>query len=426
MTAPSSEVRSGVLVAGTAVLARQGSEHLTGVAREDLAAHTARLGARPSHVGGQQSTSLLDAMEAVRLTGRGGGHFPAAVKWRSVQSQGGGGTVVANAAEGEPAIAKDAVLLQTRPHLVLDGLVSAIEVVGAADGVVWIHDGADATARSVMAALAERAGDPPIRVMLAPDRYLSGEATGIIRTLEGGPTLPRWVPDPARPWSPGQRPVLVNNAETLARAGLLARVGAEAYTASSLLTVVGDTYRVVVEALPGETFGDVVARTWRSPDGREPVAVLLGGYGGSWVAWERLRTLPVDNEALRPLGLSIGAGLIGPLPHDACGLEESGRLVRYLAGQSARQCGPCVFGLAAVSELCDELTRGRLSRSGRATLERYVRQISGRGACRHPDGALRMLLSALDVFADDVARHRRGRTCDAPRHSILPVPEEAR
>lgn len=410
-----------------AVLPRHGTESLTGVVAHDLDGHRAVYGVRRSHLG-SAAASLLEAIEEVRLTGRGGGHFPTAAKWRSVMAHGAGATVVANGAEGEPGSAKDAVLLQTRPHLVLDGLVSAMEVVGAAHGVVWLHDGAWASARSVSRALAERAAagvlDPPIRVVLAPDRYLSGEATGIIRTLEGGPTLPRHVDDPAQPWSTGSRPVLVNNVETMARVGLLATGSAADYRPTSLLTVVSAGHRVVVEADPETTFGDVVARAWSSPDGRLPQAVLLGGYGGSWVAWDDLRSRPVDVADLRAAGLSLGAGLVGPLPASACGLEEAARLVRYLAGQSARQCGPCVFGLTAVSALADDLSAGRLTPTGRRRLARFMGEIPGRGACRHPDGALRMLASALTVFGEDVRRHRRGRTCDAPTFAILPVPGE--
>ena len=414
------------LLDGAAVLPRHRTESLTGLTAQDLQTHRQVFGREPQIVG---SDNVLAALHEIGLTGRGGGHFPVVAKWRSVMNAAPGGTVVANGAEGEPGCAKDAVLLQTRPHLVLDGLVAAMNTIGAADGVVWLHDGADATARSVSRALAERAAagvvDPPIRVLLAPDRYLSGEATSIIRTLEGGPTLPRYVANPAQPWSSGQRSVLVHNAETLARVGRLVLGGVEAYQPTSLLTVINDTHRVVVEVGPLSTIGDVIDATWRSPDGHAPQAILLGGYGGSWVPWATAHMLPVDVAGLRATGLSVGAGLIGPLPVSACGLEESARLVRYLAGQSARQCGPCVFGLGAVSELADALAGGRLTTSARRRLDRFMREVSGRGACRHPDGAIRMLASALEVFDADVHMHRRGRTCSAPTHAVMPVPGES-
>jgi NADH:ubiquinone oxidoreductase subunit F (NADH-binding) len=421
-------VAGALLVDGAAVVPRLGTESLNGVARADLRAHRAAHGARASYAG--RCDELVADLETIRLTGRGGGHFPVAAKWRSVLAAGRAGRVVVNAAEGEPGSAKDAVLLQTRPHLVLDGLASAVEAVGAAEGVVWLHTGAEATARSVRAALAERAEagvlDPPVRVLLAPDRYLSGEATGIIRTLEGGPTLPRFVRDPARPWSDGHAPVLVQNAETMARIGFVALHGPDGYRPTSLVTVVNDGYRVVLEVGADVTVGDLVSRTWVSPDGLAPSAVLLGGYGGSWVPWSAAYGLRLDVDALRTAGLSIGAGLVAPLPATACGLEESARLLRYLAGESARQCGPCVFGLPAVADLVLDLSAGRLSSAGRRRLRTFMHEISGRGACRHPDGALRMLASALTVFADDVERHRRGRTCEAPRFAVLPLPGEDR
>jgi NADH:ubiquinone oxidoreductase subunit F (NADH-binding) len=420
-------VDRSILSGGSAVVSRSDSEQVTGVARMDLASHREAFGRRPS-VRVRNASALIDELAEVALTGRGGGHFPAAVKWRSVAAAGSGGIVVVNGAEGEPGSAKDAVLLQTRPHLVLDGLVCAVEAVGASEAIVWLHQGAESTMRSVRSAIAERvaAGEDgvPIRVVLAPDRYVSGEATSIIRTIEGGPTLPRFVSNPAQPWSDGARPILVNNAETMARAGLVALRGAAQYVPTSLLTIVSRGHRSVVEVGAAETFGTVIATHWSDYAAGEPQAVLVGGYGGSWASWSGVRHLRVDAAALKPAGLSIGAGLVGPLPMSACGIEESTRLVNYLAGQSARQCGPCVFGLAAVAQLCDDLTAGALTSAGRKRLTRFMDEIAGRGACRHPDGAIRMITSALHVFSADVAKHRRGRTCNAKVYGVMPLPGE--
>ena len=47
--------------------------------------------------------------------------------------------MVANGTEGEPASAKDKVLLARSPHLVLDGAVLAAEMVGASEAVIVVH-----------------------------------------------------------------------------------------------------------------------------------------------------------------------------------------------------------------------------------------------------------------------------------------------
>jgi len=401
---------------------------------DDLEMHLQRYGPRPA-ASGRHGGELIMRLHEIGLTGRGGGHFPAARKWEAVLAAGAGGTVVANGAEGEPASAKDAALLQTRPHLVLDGLVCAAEAVGAVECVVWLHEGAQRTRAIVARAIQERQtrrfAEPPIRIEVGPDRYLSGEATAVLRTLAGGPTLPQLARDPAAPWGRGNRPVLLHNAETLARTAVLARTHVSDYTPSSLVTVVSHDRRVVCEVGAETTVAQVVAALWRSPSGRAaeiPHAVLLGGYGGTWLPWSSAASLRLDPSSMREAGHSLGAGVIAPLPSDACGLAEVAALVGYLADSSARQCGPCLFGLAEVADLTAELAAGSMGRAQEKALDRLLGQIAGRGACRHPDGVIRMLSSALRTFASDVESHRSRHRCLAtgtrsPKSRLLPIPE---
>jgi len=86
-------------------------------------------------------------------------------------------------------------------------------------------------------------------------------------------------------------------------------------------------------------------------------------------------------------------------------------VARYMAGESAGQCGPCVFGLPAVADDLDRLAEGVSDPDGRRRLEMRVASVDGRGACRHPDGVARMVRSALSVFAADAAAHEAGRPC---------------
>ena len=102
-----------------------------------------------------------------------------------------------------------------------------------------------------------------------------------------------------------------------------------------------------------------------------------------------------------------------------------GRGVRYLAGESARQCGPCMFGLPAIADDLGYLAAGRRHQAQAALhqLRRRLDIISGRGACAHPDGAVRLASSALRVFSHDVAAHAAGRPCPyaaGPAHLTVP------
>jgi len=339
------------------------------------------------------------------LTGRGGAHFPVGTKMAASRAASvNGWTLVANGAEGEPASGKDAALLQLRPHLILDGALVATAMIGARRVVIWLAEQAPLSVRSMQLAIAERASSPGPRpeIVTTAERYLSGESSAIIRAVQGGPALPRTTFEPGRSWAGGP-PVLVHNVETLARLGLLARTGAGFHEPSSLVTVTDRDRRLVVEVPGRERFGEVFSRVGVPA----PQAVLLGGYGGEWVSWEELAGLRVDPQGLRASGRSLGAGVLLALPRGHCGLRATAPIAAWLAGESAGQCGPCRFGLPAIADLTTRLA-GRPRRRDLGRLRELLGLVDRRGACRLPDGAVRMLRSALQTFAAEVELHRRG------------------
>jgi len=386
---------------------------------EDGVRHLARYGPIPALPRGR----LTELVHRSGLTGHGGAHFPVARKWRAIQqavtdsATTAGPTarrpvVVGNGAESEPASAKDAVLIQTRPHLVLDGLALCARELGADTTVLWLHEGDDASLAALHRARVERqaAGlaEPWPEIAVGPARYLSGESSAVLAGLSGAATLPTFRTVPAARSGFAGRPTAVHNVETLARVALAARTGLLRRAGGALLTVTGTT-RTVLETTAGETFAGALTRAGR---GTAPVAVLLGGYGGQWVAWPRLAELPCDAPALARHGLSMGAGVVVPLGPEHCGLATTAALLGYLAGQGAGQCGPCVFGLPALaSRTTDLLGGGRRSQAADADLAALAGEIRGRGACGHPDGAVSLVASALSVFAADVAAHRANGSC---------------
>ena len=136
----------------------------------------------------------------------------------------------------------------------------------------------------------------------------------------------------------------------------------------------------------------------------EPLqALLVGGYFGTWVESAQALRLRLSREDLRSVGCALGSGVLIALGESACGLHESARVIDYLAGQSAGQCGPCVHGLAAIADSVRRARRRRRATRASSTASCAGRPRSaGRGACHHPDGAARFVESALAVFADEL------------------------
>lgn len=154
----------------------------------------------------------------------------------------------------------------------------------------------------------------------------------------------------------------------------------------------------------GVRLGDVLAAAGGVTG--ELRAVLVGGYHGGWAPARD--DLPVSRAGLAPYGVGPGAGIVVPLRADECGLAAGARIAAYLAGQGAGQCGPCVNGLPRLADTLAALAAGDRRPGLPVEVERLARLVTGRGACRHPDGTARFVDSTMRTFADDVAAHLRG------------------
>ena len=407
---------SGALLAGPPAAAGQ----------ESFEAHARRLGALPE----LSADALIEAASLAGLDGRGGGGFPVA---RKLAATAGAASrpgalppvVVVNGSESEPASRKDRSLLELRPHLVLDGAAAAAHALGAPVAYVQLHD--DRAARSVLSAIDQRRrrllADPEWRVVRGDSGYVAGESSAVVSSIEGTGGLPRFTLLPLAVAGLRGAPTLVQNAETMAQLGLVARrVQGDDSPTSFLVTLAGAVARpgTVLEVTEAVTIGELlsVVGLLTAP----PRAVLLGGYSGTWMsggdAWSAVLR-PGSGSAA---DVSVGCGLVAVLPEGGCGLAATAALAAWLAGESAGQCGPCRIGLPDLGEALGQLASRHGRRRDVVAARRLMQVVDGRGACRHPDGVVRMVRSALEVFSDDIATHVRGRGCGGSTVPPWPLP----
>jgi NADH:ubiquinone oxidoreductase subunit F (NADH-binding) len=381
---------------------------------EPYPAHLRRLGPLPPPAG------LIETLERSGLGGRGGAGFPVGAKWRSIagRSAGVAAVVLANGCEGEPLSRKDRFLMTARPHLVLDGAFLAQRALGA-ERVLLLVAGDLGDAHSAMAvALAERPEEErrSTRLITAPARYVSGESSAAVNLANTGISVPTNVPPPPRQRGVDGLPTLVQNVESLAHVALIGRRGdawfrsaGRGSAAGTFLATLGTGGSTVVRELDaGTALGEALEATGGSL--AETRAVLLGGYFGSWLPAAEAWDLPLDDGALKALGLSLGSGVVVALHSAGCVVCETAAVMRYLAGESSAQCGPCYFGLRAIADACERIEAGRPEAGELERLRRWVGELPGRGACHHPDGATGFLRSALTRFGADFelhAPHRR-------------------
>lgn len=340
---------------------------------------------------------LAQLADDISLRGRGGAGFPFGQKLRAVAKsairRGVRPVVVVNGSEGEPACRKDTVLLNRAPHLILDGALIAAEALGARTLVIAVTR--NSTEVSIRAALAERGLSDRrgqqlrARVVRTPERMVSGEASSVIRAVNGGPALPPGRRERASDTGVGGAPTLLSNAETFAQLAIGARIGARRYSHTGLetepgtvmLTISGAVARpMVVEVPTGVPLRYVLQLAGAPP---LPQGVLTGGYHGNWIDAMAVNEALVSRESLASLGGALGAGAILPIGPETCPLGEALRVANWLAAETAGQCGPCKLGLpAAAGGLSDVMNGG-----GPAALEalREVTQaVKGRGRASTP------------------------------------------
>lgn len=402
---------------------------------ESLADYVSR-GGYAAHPWAQPPGELIDLIARSGLRGRGGAAYPTGAKWRAVAEQPGKPVLVINAAESEPASYKDRALLTSRPHLVIEGALLAAQAIGADMCIFYGHD------RAVMQMVdrawseLERLGGrlPHWRTVIAPRAYVAGEASAAVNFINGHAAIPTSKPPRMHERGVSGRPTLVQNVETLAHVAGISRNGIGWFRASGLADYPGTLFvtlngavrqRGVCEVSVGLPLADLLEHFGDgTPQGVQ--AILPGGFFAGWLPEMALwQGAALEPASLQAFGSDLGSAAVTVIPESVCGLWQAARLLRFFADESARQCGPCTFGTAAMAEALERIARGEPRADDLDRLHRSAgRLLAGRGACGHLDGAVTAVRTTLDVFADEIERHLSFGGCGRPRRSVLPGLED--
>ncbi|MCA1781751.1 MAG: NADH-ubiquinone oxidoreductase-F iron-sulfur binding region domain-containing protein [Dermatophilaceae bacterium] len=391
-----------------------------------LETHLARFGPLPE----PGPEALLAQVAPLAVRGRGGAGFPLARKLETVLQHrsvlpGRRPVVVVNAAEGEPASAKDSALLEVAPHLVLDGAVIAARALGARSIHVVTSADRPWAGLAVTAAISDR-DDRGIRWSWqeAEARFVSGQARAVLELIAGRPGLPvtSWAPEAVD--GHRGRPTLLSNAESFAHLAAIVRWGPVRYAAHGTQDEPGTTLLTLsTPPAPDGAFAGVRVvevehgdPAWRVLDPAALEAPLLvGGFHGAWVHPREVPEVRWSNRHLREIGATLGAGAVLSLKDGSCPVAETARYTAYLAAETAGRCGPCRNGLPVLAGEMRLLAEGVDTRPRIRELTGLVR---GRGACAHPDGTARIVTSLLTTLDDHVADHLDQR-CGCHAHQTV-------
>jgi len=195
--------------------------------------------------------SLLEQVKQAGVVGAGGAGFPAHIKLAAKAD-----TVIANGAECEPLLHKDAAVMRHQAADVVTGVQLVMQAVGARDGIIGIK----AKKKEAVEAIQAACKGTPVRVHLLDDYYPAGDEYELVNVLTG-----RLIPPQGLPLHVG---IVVNNVETLANIAAAAdglpvirktiTLAGAVKNPVTITVPIGTTFREAIEAAGGLTTGDPV------------------------------------------------------------------------------------------------------------------------------------------------------------------------
>ena len=369
---------------------------------------------------------ILQEVMASGLRGRGGAGFPVGKKW-SVAADTGvfPRYVVCNAGEDEPGSFKDRLLIEHRPHLVLEGMILAARAVEAEHAYLYLNETYEACFARMTEAIREAegagyVGSLKVSIHPAPTVYVAGEDSAVLEVLEGKTPLPRQKPPYPAMAGLFAKPTVVNNVETLANIPSIIRNGSVWFRRHGTNEAPGTMIFCLGREMnrPGAyelPLGSSMRHLYEDlgggfKEGLKIKAILPGGPSCAFLTADHL-DVHLDPESLKAAGSTLGCGVMRFYPEGTCMVEETVRIARFFDHESCGQCPACRMETNMLSTMLERIKQGT---GNAAMLEQSQKSIDfnrGKGFCALINMPGPPILSAIRLFRDDFDHHIQYGTC---------------
>ncbi|HMK77851.1 MAG TPA: NADH-quinone oxidoreductase subunit NuoF [Thermodesulfobacteriota bacterium] len=379
---------------------------------------------------------IIKEVKKANLRGRGGGGFPAGVKWETCKKAPGDMRyVICNADEGDPGAYMDRSLLEGNPHSVLEGMVIGAYAIGAHEGYVYVRNEYPLAVINIGIAI-EQARELgflgkdilgsgfnfDVKVSRGGGAFVCGESTALMASIEGNVGEPRAKHIHTVISGLWDRPTNLNNVETWANVPVIIDRGADWYTkigtegskGTKIFSLVGKVNNTgLVEVPMGITLREIVYEMGGGiPEGKKFKAVQTGGPSGGCIP-ESLIDLPVDFDRLTEVGSMMGSGGMIVMDESTCMVDVAKYFTNFLKDESCGKCTSCREGTKRMHEILTEITEGRGTTDHIELLEELGWITAEASLCGLGQTAPNPVLSTIRYFRDEYREHILNKRCPA-------------
>jgi NADH:ubiquinone oxidoreductase subunit F (NADH-binding)/NAD-dependent dihydropyrimidine dehydrogenase PreA subunit len=390
---------------------------------------------------------ILQEIKRSGLRGRGGGGFPAGIKWETcrhaAKSRGESPVIVCNADEGDPGAFMDRSIIESDPHSVVEGMIIGARAIGCTEGFVYIRHEYPIARERLLKAL-EQAREYgllgknilgtdmefDIKIVQGAGAFVCGESTALMASLEGRVGEPRAKYIHTVEYGYQNRPTNLNNVETWANVPLIILRGADWFTAmgtgdvsenpwngstgTKVFSLVGKVNNTgLIEVPMGITLREIIFDIGGGiPNRRKFKAVQTGGPSGGCLPEEKL-DMPVDFDSLTEAGSMMGSGGMIIMDDRTCMVDVARYFISFLTEESCGKCVPCREGLRTSLDVLNRIVEGRGKTDDIGLLKEMGAVMVDCCLCALGTSAPNPVLSTLEYFEEEYKAHIEGHRCPA-------------